>query len=125
MKGRAQWPLRIRHLVFVLLTALPAAAFLPSFVFASVANLPTDDRRFAAIGVSGSGPAPSRLSGRSAQIFVTDQKNRRRMLIAAAVAIEPRVDAPRAASVMPAPSLKAKFQHASAEPGILRPRRRL
>jgi len=112
-------------LVFVLLTVLPAAAFVPSFVFATAANPPTDDRRFAAIGVPGSGPASPRLSGRSAQIFHADQKNRRRMLIAAAVAIEPRVDAPRAACVMLAPSLKAKFQHASAEPGILRPRWRL
>ena len=75
MKGRGQWPLRPRHSVFVLLTALLTAAFLPSFVFAVAANPPTDERHCGDIGVPGSAPTSSRLLGRSAQIFDAHQKN--------------------------------------------------
>jgi hypothetical protein len=75
MNGRGQWPLRPRQLIFVLLTALLTAAFSPSFVFATAANPPIDERHCGDIGVPGSGPTSSRLLGRSAQIFDAHQKN--------------------------------------------------
>jgi hypothetical protein len=61
-------------LIFVLLTALLTAAFSPSFVFATAANLPTDERHFGDIGVPGSGPTSSRLLIRNALIFESHQK---------------------------------------------------
>jgi hypothetical protein len=82
MKGRGQWPLRPRHSVFVLLTALLTAAFLPSFVFAAAANPPTDERHCGDIGVPGSAPTSSRLLGRSAQTFDAHQKIRHRLSVA-------------------------------------------
>jgi hypothetical protein len=116
MKGRGQWPLRPRHSVFVLLTALLTAAFLPSFVFAVAANPPTDERHCGDIGVPGSAPTSSRLLGRSAQIFDAHQKIRHRLLVAAAAAVEPWVNAPCAVSVTWASSLTAKFQPSGAGP---------
>jgi hypothetical protein len=67
--------LRPRHSIFVLLTALLTAAFLPSFVFATAVNPPTDERHCGEIGVPGSAPTSSRLLGRSAQIFDAHLKN--------------------------------------------------
>jgi hypothetical protein len=74
MKGRAQWPLRPRQLFFVLLTALLTAALSPTFVFATIANLPTDERRSAESGIPGSGSTSLRLLVRSAQILQSHQK---------------------------------------------------
>jgi hypothetical protein len=108
--------LRPRQLIFVLLTALLTAAFSPSFVFATAANPPIDERHCGDIGVPGSGPTSSRLLGRSAQIFDAHQKIRHRLLVAAAAAVEPWVNAPCAVSVTWASSLTAKFQPSGAGP---------
>jgi hypothetical protein len=103
-------------LLFVLLTALLTAAFSPSFVFAPAAKLATDERHFGDIGVPGFGPTSSRSLIRNARIFESHQNVRHRVLIAAAVAIEPRLNAPCAASMTCASSVMAKFQRAGAGP---------